>query len=295
MIKIELNDTFLHTDAKQYLVQKQNEIDNLTTFSDKQDKAKKLWDQKSSVQKFSHVKPWLKSACVGIDICNYCENNEASDVEHIFPKKLYPERCFKSDNYLLACKQCNSGYKLDQFAVFSNATSSSIIEYKNKQVVSNAPPVQESVFIDPRTEDPMDYLLLNLKTGVFIPNIIFGSDPRRDAKASYTLQILQLNDRNGLQQYRSDAYSNFVGELRLCIQIKNVTTNQELEDIFFPGVIDTTKHVDQNISYAINQIKNRVLHSKNITVWYEMLRQYSLISTLRVLFDQLPEAKSWKR
>lgn len=295
MIKIQLNDISLHTDAKQYLVQKQSEIDAETTFSSQQRKASQLWDQKSSVQKFSHVKPWLKSACVGIETCNYCENNEASDIEHIFPKKLYPERCFKSDNYLLACKQCNSGYKLDQFAVFSDATSASTIEYKNKQVVSTSPPVQESAFIDPRTEDPMDYLLLNLTTGEFIPNIISGSDPRRDAKANYTLEILQLNDRNGLQQYRCDTYGDFVRYLKLCIQIKNAKTNKDLEDLFFPEAIDTTKKVDQNISYAINQIKNRVLRSKNITVWYEMLRQYSLIPKLKELFDKLPEVLSWKR
>src|SRR4029077_8233513 len=99
----------------------QSQIDLESTFQDKVEKAQELWQGKSgsktNIAAFNEVKDKLEEMCVSVKICNYCEQNEANDIEHIYPKSFFPERAFKWDNYLLACKQCNSGYKLDRFSV----------------------------------------------------------------------------------------------------------------------------------------------------------------------------------
>ncbi|MFO1234889.1 MAG: HNH endonuclease domain-containing protein [Rivihabitans pingtungensis] len=66
----------------------------------------------------------LKQESVGAGLCCYCEQNEeATDIEHILPKSLFPQQTFVADNYLLACKTCNTGHKLDKMAVFVPAGS----------------------------------------------------------------------------------------------------------------------------------------------------------------------------
>lgn len=39
--------------------------------------------------------------------CCYCEKIIAKDIEHFYPKTLYPARMFAWDNLLRACKDCN--------------------------------------------------------------------------------------------------------------------------------------------------------------------------------------------
>lgn len=51
------------------------------------------------------AKPDLKGR-IG-DYCSYCERPIPEDVEHVLPRKEFPEFELEWDNFLLACKSCN--------------------------------------------------------------------------------------------------------------------------------------------------------------------------------------------
>jgi hypothetical protein len=115
MIRLTSKDIQAATQA--HLDGVQQAILGEATFADQAKKASSSWDGKTSKQAgkdaFDDVKATLISMCVGVGICVYCENNEATDIEHIFPKKMYPEKAFTWVNYVLACKICNTTYKSD--------------------------------------------------------------------------------------------------------------------------------------------------------------------------------------
>src|ERR1700679_2460550 len=94
----------------------QAEIDEMPDFAKRAEKAQSLWHSKggkAGLEAFVTIGAELYKMCVFFGVCNYCEQSEANDIEHIFPKSFFPGFTFLWTNYLLACKQCNSGLKLD--------------------------------------------------------------------------------------------------------------------------------------------------------------------------------------
>jgi hypothetical protein len=108
----------------------------------------------------------------------YCEDSEATDIEHFYPKSLFPLKAFEWINYLLACSNCNSNYKR---ALFPQAAGG------------------EALLINPMDDDPLDHLLLSLSTGVFS----FATD-----KGRKSIEIFGLN-RPTLAEGRRGAWSIF--------------------------------------------------------------------------------------
>lgn len=94
--------------------------------------------------------------CSGSRRCLYCEDSCADEVEHIKPQDLYPEFVFVWENYLYACGPCNGG-KNNAFAVFDPATGATIIVTRKRGDPVTPPAVGTDVFINPRTEDPLQY------------------------------------------------------------------------------------------------------------------------------------------
>ena len=132
----------LSATTQNYLDKLQKKVDTEPTFKKKADKAKSLWENKRSSkagkEAFDEIKEVLQTMCVGIKTCNYCENDRAFDIEHIYPKSLYPSLAFVWKNYLLACKGCNSEYKSDKFAIFKptgSATKHILVEIESLQIV----------------------------------------------------------------------------------------------------------------------------------------------------------------
>ena len=62
-----------------------------SVFNDKVNKAYTLWNAKTSTNDkrntFNDVKKSLLIPLKNREVCAYCETNEPSDIEHIFPKK----------------------------------------------------------------------------------------------------------------------------------------------------------------------------------------------------------------
>ncbi len=90
------------------------------------------------------------------EMCGFVDS-VADEVEHIFPKDLFPDKCYEWLNYLYACGQCN-GPKNNKFALF--------VENGEMLVLSPLvePPQGTSVLINPRIENGMDFCRLNLKS-----------------------------------------------------------------------------------------------------------------------------------
>jgi uncharacterized protein (TIGR02646 family) len=142
--------------------------------ADRKSEMQRLWDARSH-QVFDEIRSTLKAMASGLERCMYCEDSAGTDIEHFWPKSLYPERAFSWENHLLACSGCNSNYKRDQF------------------------PLDEAgrpLLIEPTTEDPREHLDLSSKTGRF---------EARTIKGQKSIEVFGLS-RDALEKGRKSAW-----------------------------------------------------------------------------------------
>lgn len=292
---LHLTPKTLSVQTQDHLDTRQADIDSKTPFDVKAKRAGSLWDSKSVSQAgnraFTEIKTTLISMCIGVEICNYCEQSEASDIEHILPKSLFPEQAFTWINYLLACKKCNTTHKSDAIYIFDPANSANTI-WVNR---GTAPTTRDYAFIHPRLEDPMDWMQLNFKDFLFYARPPHAPGTRGYEKVERTLEILELNNRPNLVKYRSEAFGNYKRLLLEYVAVKNATTHHELEN----AVIGDPA-VNHQASFASEQqrilgaIQNSILTGEHFTVWREMIRQQNNLPVLiQQLFHQAPEALTW--
>ncbi len=291
---IPLTSKTLEISTIQLLAEKQNRIDILLTFSEQSSKAKTLWNGKrgsaSSRTAFAEIKNKLIEMSVGVEVCNYCENNEATDIEHIFPKDWFPSKTFVWENYLLACRTCNTDYKNNRFAIFIPKDSNTRLD------VIAQPQNDDSAFINPQTDNPLDFFWLNLRRGVFTihPDIISSPQSRDYLKADYTLDMLSLNKRSALVNARKSAVKYYLDRLERYIKIKNATNADELA-----AAIDPLETIINAISFELEKerflaaIEKDIITYAHPTVWTELKRQRVHLTRTNLLFQQAPEALNW--
>lgn len=75
--------------------------------------------------------------------CAYCESSSAPTIEHIWPKSEYPAKMFDWDNFLAACRDCNSE-KLAEFKLDEN---------------------HKALMIDPTLDEPLEHFRWDAITG----------------------------------------------------------------------------------------------------------------------------------
>jgi uncharacterized protein (TIGR02646 family) len=218
---------------------------------------------------FKAVRITLSQMCSGAQRCCYCEDSAADEVEHMRPRHLYPECTFNWENYLYACGPCN-GPKNNRFAIFEPGKQeiTEIVRGKGKPI--NPPPPGDTVLIDPRHENPLDFFELDLlDTFQFVP--AYGLNPRERERAVYTRRILRLNVRDLLVRARRTAYGSYVARLKEYVSEKGKGKSPSLLMLHIDGL----KQMDHP------------------TVWKEMQRQQTRIAALRSLFTTAPEALAW--
>lgn len=253
-------------------------VDAEPDFATKSTKAKSLFKStnKRGNSTFDEVKRQLSVMCSGARRCMYCEDSVGDEVEHIRPKSLYPGDCFKWENYLYACGNCN-GPKNDKFAVFrqSDGAFTTVNPPRGTPVIE--PPAGVDVLINPRTENPFDFCILDI-SGTFkfvaYPNL----NAQQQIRAEYTVnEVLRLNEREFLVQARKNAYENYKSRLSRYHTQKQAGISQAKLDKLIHG-IQTEAHP---------------------TVWKEMQRYYIrgwLAKTdveLWELFNDNTEALNW--
>lgn len=240
----------------------QKDVDSARSFEARVEKAAKAFaaQNKKGRPLFDGVKAALTSMCAGARRCNYCEDSCADEVEHLWPKKLFPERVFAWDNYCYACGGCN-GPKNSRFALFKRGSAvPSVLPAGAK------PFAGEPVIVDPRSEDPTLLLVLDvLETFHFAPSA--GASPRERARAEYSISVLGLN-REPLPKARRNALVGYVARLHW--------------------------YVAEKSEAARARIREDLCATPHPTVWYEALRFRKALPKLDALLKKAPEAVKWK-
>ncbi|MEZ4773325.1 MAG: aminoglycoside phosphotransferase [Bacteroidia bacterium] len=258
--------------CNQALSSYQAEIDRLTLYEDRIEKARQIWPHRKQNNPFEEVKEKLAAMCSGARRCHYCEDSYADEIEHFFPKVIFPEKTFVWNNFLLACGPCNSP-KSNKFAIFEKESREQLnltSQYSLKKVRKQPPPIGDPVLINPRNENPLDFLFLDINDSFMFTEIEEDEESEAYQRAYYTIQILKLNIRDDLVRARKSAYGNYKARLREYIIERNLAQSSKTAELI------------QNIQQELHP-----------TVWAEMKRQHNHIPELNELFSTAPEALSW--
>lgn len=294
---IQLISRDLQPASVTHLATVQTEINNEITFEAKAKKAKAKWTGKTGSAAaqlaFTDVKTVLANMCSGVQICVYCEHNEATDIEHIYPKRLYPEKAFTWANYVFACGRCNTHYKGENFKIFNPAGSATIQDITPQLNVYTIPSNNDAVFINQRREDPMALLELDILNQQYIFSEKFPNG-RDYEKAKYTKDLLGLNERADLVRQRKAAHRWYFSELNKYVAIKNAADFNSLT-LAARGeiIIDITSEFATEKQRAIDSIKDDILSHSHPTVWKELIRQREQLPQTNILINQAVEILTW--
>jgi uncharacterized protein (TIGR02646 family) len=260
---IKVRNGRLPQDAQGRLREYQQDVDNAGGYADRVDRAKSKFSARNTRTNaaFRAVRSKLDEMW-----CMYCEDSVADEVEHHHPKNLYPELVFVWRNFLYACGPCN-GPKRSNFAVIDPNTGQLIDVGRGRDDPIVPPASGDVALIDPRREDPLALLVLDLRdTFEFSPMPGLSSPDK--AKAKYTMELLRLNKRDYLIEARSNAYSGYLARLEQYVTRKDDGATQR----------------------QLAKLKKGIRGSAHPTVWVEMKRQATLIPELDELFSKAPEA-----
>ena len=262
---IRLHDPGLDPEATRHLNRYQQEVDEAPDYPIQVAKAKCLFSRRNtrSNPTFRKVRETLALMCSGAQRCAYCEDSVGDEVEHIQPKDLYPCLVFVWTNYVYACGRCNVA-KSNKFAVVTD--QSRLVDVTRKRSDPVAPPASGApAFLNPRTDDPLDFLDLDLESTF----VVLARDdiPEIDReRAEFTIETLKLN-RDVLLEARANAFGTYRARLYEYVGKREQATKQDLLDD-----LKTTPHPG---------------------VWAAMKRQHAFIPDLDELFMQAPEALNW--
>ena len=264
---IHLPDPGLDPAATETLRQYQEGVDAAGSYESRVVHAK-VWfsrHNKSANATFRKVRESLTRMCSGAQRCVYCEDSVGDEVEHIQPKDLYPCLVFVWINYVYACGRCNGG-KSNKFAVVVSNRLVDVTRPRGADIV--APMPGTPAFLNPRIEDPLDFLDLDLDGTFFV----LARDGLRDIdreRTEFTIETLNLN-RDVLRHARATAFGSYRARLDEYVNKRQSATAEELACL--AGGVKAMPHV---------------------TVWAEMKRQHTFIGDLRELFARAPEALDW--
>ena len=203
--------------------------------------------------------------CCGERRCSYCEDSCADEVEHVRPKALFPEQVFLWLNYVYACGPCN-GFKLNNYPRLVGTVERNLARRRFDPIVP--PPPGVDLLIDPRAEDPAQYFVMDLQTGMIVPRNGLADIPLK--KAQQTIAVLHLN-RDLLRRARVQHVRNYVARLREYIRLRD---EDECADA---------------ASYAAS-----ICMMGHPMVWNEIRRHQTNEPVLHRLFTRAPEALDWE-
>lgn len=263
---LRLHDPGLDRATSAVLDKCQDELNAAGNYAERVRAAPRLWDSRSDLCAFRRVRARLADMCAGARRCCWCEDSAGTDIEHIRPKSLYPERTFRWENYLLACAGCNRK-KGARFAVLAGERVVDVSRKRGSPVVPPQPGA--AVLVDPRVDDPLEYFDLEIvDTFLFLSRE--GLSRTDEQRAEYTIDLLDLN-RENLRVARGEAYG--AHRARLVEYLKEREHGAPAE--------------------ALAQLANAIATSAHPTVWREMQRQHAQIDEMTTLFGDVPEALDW--
>ncbi len=152
------------------------------------------------------------------------------------------------------------------------------------------PTSHDLAFINPREEDPMNFLLLDLETLQFEAHANHPIASRGFTKVVNTVEILGLNDR-ALAHHRNNATRYYKGLLIEYVAAKKCENFEELIGaIHGRPKLDLSKSFLEEKNRILNGITKAMFGGDHPTVWREMIRQQHLLpDEIKALFAQAPE------
>ena len=264
---IRLHDPGLDQGTGKRLHCYQQEVNQAKGYAEQVARAKKLFSQRSSAKNraFREVRKTLTKMCSGAQRCVYCEDSVGDEVEHIQPKDLYPCVVFVWTNFVYACGRCN-GNKSNKYAVFLNNRIIDVTRPRGAKVV--APASGPPVFLNPRVEDPLGFLDLDLgNTFMVVARDGIAHIDRK--RAEFTIDTLKLN-RDVLLRARATAFGSYRARLYEYVDIRETANLQRL-----------------------NLLAQTLKSMPHPTIWEEMKRKRAIVCDLDELFSKAPEALGW--
>jgi uncharacterized protein (TIGR02646 family) len=261
MVKLKVASLSGH--AERALKVWQSEIDACLSYAERVSRARQRFGTQNRPGNivFEEVRGVLAEMCGGAGRCMYCDDSAASEVEHFRPKSFYPGLAFVWVNYLYSCGPCNRA-KLNHFRILTEEGESMDL-MPTIGAVDVPPAMGVAVLLDPRIDDPLEFLSLDLvDTFRFVPRHAVGT--WEYSRSIYTIECLKLNTRDILPVARREAYENYRARLE--------------EYAARRGTAEGAKR-----AAAISRCGHP-------TVWAEMKAQAHVIRELAELFTAAPEA-----
>ena len=186
-----------------FLEQQKQKIAALDNYKAKVELAAELWKnkkkKKSHRSAFNDIEKALKeSNPYHFGLCSYCEFNNGTEIDHIYPKVFYPEKTFDIQNMLWTCSTCNQQYKASRFSIFNkNGEIEALI--KNQKFTN--PATDDALFIHPYQDNLKDYIRLCSVSGLYFPTDS-DSNAKKYIRAKFTIDKLGLNTRKEIIESR---------------------------------------------------------------------------------------------
>jgi 5-methylcytosine-specific restriction endonuclease McrA len=254
----------------------QAEVDEILDYSERVAAADERFNLRNRAgnQTFAAVRGALLEMCGGSQTCVYCEDNRSHQIDHVRPRSLHPEHVFAWLNMLWVCGDCNNR-KLAKYAV---VIGGELVPFRRKRGEPlSPPPAGPMALLDPRVEDPMAFMILDLAdTFQFVA--LPGLDTVARARVEFTInEVLGLND-DPFPEQRIGAYLDFRGLLS--------------EYLIWRARGESEQRLDG--------LRARFARRRHQTVWREIQRQIraearppELDRDFAELFEALPEALAW--
>lgn len=166
------------------------------------------WNAARKARAMAAVVGALQRMAGACERCMYCVDSHGSDVEHFWPKSLYPDRAFEWINLLLCCTECGR-IKGNRFPRSSTG---------------------EPMLVNPSVEDPWEFLDFDPDTGNLTARYETDSEapsPRGEA----TVQALNLDRREGMAEGYRRTYIRLVACVRHALAADTVDPSTLTTDL----------------------------------------------------------------
>jgi hypothetical protein len=188
---IFLHDEPPRTEVLEQLGTWQAEVDEILEYAQRVMAADERFNSRNRAdnQTFAAVRGALLAMCGGT--CIYCEDSRAHQIDHVRPRSLYPEHVFAWLNMLCVCGDCNNRKRAKHAVVIGEE----LVPFSRKRGEPiSPPPAGPMALLDPRVEDPMVFMELDL-ADTFHFVALPGISTVARARVEFTINaVFGLND-----------------------------------------------------------------------------------------------------
>lgn len=209
-------------DITTYLQRAQNQVDLISGYSEQSKIAQYKWKISNTTtnQNFSEIRALLRSISGEQERCVYCEDSLGAQIDHAYPKSIFPSKTFDWGNFIFSCPTCNQA-KSNTFHEID--TTGNIIKIDHKTLLAE-PTINTPALLIPAEENPLDYIMLDLVTFKFVTTKSLpshkGTNPIYFLRAQHTINELGLNSRAGLSNARKAHFKIYTNALKQYLHAK---------------------------------------------------------------------------